>query len=102
LRKRIGPILFGDVRDHRRLAHDQGVAIGGRGRLDHVGDVSDAHRIGPGRLNLAGPDIVGGQGLAMGLDQHPLVVGVDEAGAGDPGGALHGVQDVEKAEIAVG
>ena len=91
-----------DLDQHARLAHDQGVAIGGRRRLNHVGDIANAYRGAAGGLDLPGADIVRGHGLAVRLDHHPLIVGVDEAGAGDAGGALHGTQDVEKAEVAVG
>ncbi len=99
--KRVGFVLLGDVDQNAGLAHDEGVAGSRRRRLHDVRHVVDAHRSAARILDLAGADIVGGQGLAMRLDQHALSIRVDEAGPGYARRPLHGLQDIEETQIGV-
>ena len=96
---RVRRILLRHDENHPWLALNGRSADRGFRRLHHVGDIAQRDA----RRSLAqqhGPcDVVGGKGLPLGLKHDPLVFGVDEASAADPGRPAGHGQDIVEGHV---
>src|SRR5262249_40705765 len=95
----VGAILRRYVDYYAELAVNRGAADRWLRRLDHLSDIAKCNA----RRSLAEQhglrDVVYWECLALGLEDHTLVLGVDEAGTAHAGRAARCCQDVVQAQV---
>src|SRR5216683_1565656 len=79
--KRVSAELGRELNDHPRLTLDQSGSYGGRRRPQHLGDILEANARAALTREYSLSQLLRCDGLALGLDNDPLILGLDETGA---------------------